>query len=312
MHGKRILLISVVIAAALIATSMLVNVAIISINLVILAIIVLILPYSMYKFLYFRRMKTYEAEFPNFLRDLAESQRAGLSLVQAIKTASKNDYGSLTKEVAKMENQLSWNVPLEKVLNNFSRRMSANKSMTRSILIIQQANKSGGNIEDTMDSLANNIESIRDVQQEKALLLNQQVIMMYAIFFIFLGISIALIKFLVPLLQTQGLTTGFAGIGFSGFGANPCEPCISSGSAACFGCSAFFSVSSAFDFGTPKQAAAYYKSLFFVMVIVQGFFSGLIAGQIGSDSIVAGVKHSLIMLIAGFSIFMLVVKTGFI
>ena len=52
--------------------------------------------------------------------------------------------------------------------------------------------------------------------------------------------------------------------------------------------------------------------LFLSMIMVQGFFSGLIAGQIGSDSMAVGIKHSMIMLLSGFVIFMVVVKTGLV
>lgn len=282
-----------------------------STNLVFLSMIFLFVPYSMYRFFEYKKIKSYEKEFPSFLRDLAESQRAGLTILQAIKIASKSDYGSLTDEVKKMSNQISWNVPLEEVLGTFKRRMKHSGLIVRSAMIIDQANKSGGNIEDTMDSLAINIELIRDVQEEKAALLNQQVFMMYAIFFIFVGITIALIKFLIPLVQTPTAQTAFSGIS-QGIGSNPCAECIQSTSLVCVSCNTFFAVSAALDFGKKEEPQSYYKSLFFVMITVQGFFSGLIAGQIGSDSIAAGVKHSLVMLLSGIFIFLLTVKTGLI
>ncbi|MBI2971225.1 MAG: type II secretion system F family protein [Candidatus Aenigmarchaeota archaeon] len=280
-----------------------------STNLIFIAIIILTAPYSIYKFFEFKRVRAFESEFPNFLRDLAESQRAGLSILQSIQLAARSDYGSLTHEVKKMDNQLSWNVPLEKVLNNFIVRMKNSRIISRSVMVILESNKSGGNIEDTMESLAGNIEMLRDVQEEKNTLMNQQVLMMYAIFFIFLGITIALIKFLIPLVQTQSES----GIGLvKGTNSNPCFECISSASGACVGCNTFFSVSALMDFGEKTDPSAYYKSLFFIMIIVQGFFTGLIAGQIGSDSIAAGVKHSAILLITGVSIFLITVRTGIV
>lgn len=278
-------------------------------NMVFAGILILTVPYSVYKFLEFKKIKSFEKEFPSFLRDMAESQRAGLTLLQSMQSASKSEYGLLTQEVRKMEKQLSWNVPLEKVLRSFSLRMAASKLITRSVAIIDQANKSGGNVEETMEALADNIEALKDVQEEKSVLLNQQVIMMYAIFFIFLGITIALIKFLVPLLQNQSFAGGLGAIGAS---TNPCSFCISSSDPACFGCTAFFTVSAAFDFGQPEDPAAYYKSLFFLMIVIQAIFSGLIAGQISADSLSAGTKHSLLMLFAGFSIFIFVTKLGFV
>jgi archaeal flagellar protein FlaJ len=281
-----------------------------AINLVFIGIIILTVPYSVYKFLEFKKIRSYEKDLPKFLRDIAEAQRAGLTLVQSIKASSKAEYGMLTQEIRKMEKQLSWNVPLEKVMKKFTERMASSKIIIRSFMIIEQANKSGGNVEDAMDSLATQIESLRDVQEEKASMLNQQVVMMYAIFFIFMGITMSLIKFLIPLLQTQGLSGG--GLGMTSFNANPCYACISNPDPACLGCNTFFTVSSSLAFGTPDDPASYYKALFFIMILIQGFFSGLIAGQISSDSIVEGVKHSLVMLFAGFLIFVLVIKLGLV
>jgi flagellar protein FlaJ len=278
-------------------------------NMIFAGILILTVPYSLYKFFQFKKVKNYEKEFPSFLRDLAESQRAGLTLLQSLQAASKSEYGLLSAEVRKMDKQLSWNVPLEKVLKGFSDRMSASKLIVRSLMVVDQATKSGGNVEETMEALADNIEALKDVQEEKSVLLNQQVLMMYAIFFIFMGITIALIKFLVPLLQSEGLSGGLGVIGASN---NPCSICINNPEPACFGCSAFFTVSTVFDFGPPEDPSAYYKSLFLLMIIIQGVFSGLIAGQISADSVTAGVRHSLLMLFAGFAIFLFVVKLGLV
>ena len=310
----KILLSSAIVFAILVVIAILLssNFAIAT-NILLIGVLILSVPYSIYRFFVFKKIKSYEESFPNFLRDLAESQRAGLTLIQAINMSAKSDYGPLTKEIKKMDNQISWNIPVENVLNNFNKRMSRSKLITRSVMIMNQANKSGGNIEDTMESLAFNIESIKDVQKEKELLLNQQVIMIYAIFFIFLGITIALIKFLVPMLKTSIDMGGFSGQSFSGFNSNPCTPCMEvAANPACFGCDLFFGVSDVFDFGEKTDPASYYRSLFFMMILVQGFFSGLIAGQIGSDSVSAGVKHSLIMLLVGFFIFMTVVRLGIV
>ena len=86
-----------------------------STNCIFLAIIVLIVPYSVYKFFELKKIRSYEKMFPNFLRDLAESQRAGLTILQAMKVSTKSDYGALSEEVKKMSNQLSWNITLEEI-----------------------------------------------------------------------------------------------------------------------------------------------------------------------------------------------------
>jgi len=278
-------------------------------NLLILGFMVLFIPYFLYKIIEFNKIKKYEEEFPKFLRDLSESQRAGLSISQALKNASHSEYGHLTKEIQKMSNQISWNVSLEKVLDLFGKRIKASKTITRALLVIDQANKSGGNIEETMESLAENIESLKDVQKEKATLLNQQVVMMYAIFFIFLGITIALTEFLIPLLEDQSGTGDVLGF-LSGGSSNPCAECLEGfgNPFGCGSCTILYATADAFDFGDRQETSTYYKSLFFMMIIVQGVFNGLIAGQIGSDSMLAGIKHSMIMAISGFFMFVTYIK----
>jgi len=312
MDNQKILIVSGAIFAVLVVAAILINNFVIASNLVFIGIVILFAPYSLARFFQFKKLHAYEDEFPIFLRDLAESQQAGLTLMQAMASAAKSEYGMLTPEVRRMYNQLTWNVPIDTALNNFSQRMKNSKVIVRAVIVILQANKSGGNVEQTMESLANNIESIKEVQQEKNTMLSQQVVMMYAIFFIFVGITIALVKFLVPLLQTSMATADTSGFGFSGFNSNPCSLCASNPDPACLGCEAFYDVSAAFGFGKYGEGAAYYKGLFFTMIVVQGLFSGLIAGQISSDSLAAGVRHSLIMLIAGIFSFILVTRIGFI
>ena len=56
----------------------------------------------------------------------------------------------------------------------------------------------------------------------------------------------------------------------------------------------------------------YYNALFISMIIIQGIFTGLVAGQIGEGSAVAGLKHSVIMTCSGFAILMLLLQSGVI
>ncbi len=311
--SKMLLIASWLCFAAIVSIALLLfgnNTAIV-VDAVIIGFVIATLPYALFRFFEFRKVHEYERQFPTFLRDIAESQRVGLSTVQAIQSVVKSDYGAMTPEIKKMYNQLSWNVPLEKVLKNFAKR-SKSKIIERSITVIDQVNKSGGNIEDVMDSLATNIEHIRDAMDEKSAILRQQVIMMYAIFFIFLGISLALLKFLMPMTKMTAGEQGLGGLESLQFGGSPCKPCLNQSTPSCAGCSFFLSISSGLGFGGPETVEAYYRALFFMMVVIQGFCSGLVCGQIGSDSVPAGVKHSLFMVVAGVATFIISIKVGFV
>jgi flagellar protein FlaJ len=50
----------------------------------------------------------------------------------------------------------------------------------------------------------------------------------------------------------------------------------------------------------PTSSPADLKRIFLHLTLVQGFFSGLVAGKMGEGSISAGLKHSLVMMLLGF------------
>lgn len=288
-------------------------------NVLIVGTVGIVVSFSLYQFAEYNKIKNCEDQFPTFLRDLAETKRSGLSIVQGMQTCAKSDYGALTPEIHKIRNQLSWNIPMKSVMDTFRKKFRQSNIINYSTLIIEQMEESGGKTEDIMDSLADNIENIKETESEKKMLMSQHIMSMYAIFFIFVGISIALIKFLLPLMEMStefsGSDTAMGGMDLQGIiGGNPCQTCIdqSSGNSDCLSCSMFFGICTNFGFGNIDSPGCYYKSLFFIMIIIQGIFSGLLAGQIGSDSLIAGIKHSLIMTVSGFIAFLVINTLGLI
>ena len=53
-------------------------------------------------------------------------------------------------------------------------------------------------------------------------------------------------------------------------------------------------------FSVPTSTPAELKRIFLHLTLVQGFFSGLVAGKMGEGSVSAGLKHSLVMMLLGF------------
>lgn len=225
------------------------------------------LPYLYYQYTSFQVMKMVEEALPGFLRDITESHRSGLSLPQAIIGRSRTDYGAMTAEVKIMASQLSWGIPFPHVLEQFSARMTGSPYVQRSMAIIMEAYRSGGDISEAMESVSQNARLLKDLEADRSSKLSQQVMIMYIIFFIFLGMLIALHKILTPLFSLQSASE--LGGGFMKLSYGP----------------------------------SYYRTLFFHMVMIQGFFNGILAGQLGSGSVIAGLKHSGLMLGVGLLVF---------
>lgn len=231
-------------------------------------------PYLFFQYYDFKRTKAIEDKFPDLLRSLAEAQRSGITIIEAIHQARDVDYGALSPEIQKMSAQLSWGIPFPKVIRMFEDRMTHSEFIKRTVTIVMEAYESGGDIAEAMGSVASNAVLVKDLEAERESKLAQQVLVMYVIFFIFLGMVIVLQKILAPLF-TMNISSGGGGLFGSGGG------------------------SVAQQFGP-----SYYRKMFFSMVIIQAVFNGLLAGQLGEGKVVAGIKHAAVMLITGVAIFL--------
>ncbi|MDY6770909.1 MAG: type II secretion system F family protein [Candidatus Nanohaloarchaea archaeon] len=245
------------------------------------------LPYGIYSYLRNKKYQAMEREFPGFLRNLSESRKSGMSLPKAFQNAAKTDYGRLNDDVRKAADQLSWGIPFPEVMERFQTRMGGSGLIKRSISIIMQSYEAGGDIAETMDSIAQDASKIKEAEKERKAVLQQQVFIIYAIYFLFVGILIALYYILVPLLDISG----------GGFIGTPPNFCRSGAEAICSLCPVLGL------HPDPNAKLCYYKSIFLLMLIVEGVFNGLVAGEIGSGKVSAGLKHVMLMAPAGFIIY---------
>ena len=279
-------------------------------NLLVLGTIIGVAPIVLLSYFEYSKIKAIEDQLPIFLLDLAESQKVGLTLHESLKQAAKTDYGKLTPEIRKVYNQLSWGLRVQDVFLNFSIRMKKSKLITRVVRIINETYISGGDIGRTMEATASDITAIKEAEKERSSVTAEHTFIMYAIYFIFIGIVVGLSQTLIPLLS-MGEQAGAAGGGMGGIFEfkDPCVACEGSGNIYCINCSIFSVICQMF--GLKEGGTCYYNALFLVMAVVQGIFSGLVAGQIGEGSVYAGVKHSIVMTISGFGILMALMLFGF-
>ncbi len=268
------------------------------------------IPYFIYSYIRKREVSAMEDQLPNFLRDLVEEARSGMTLPRSIELSSKVDYGRLSKEVKKMYNQLTWGVPLEEVLKMFSKRVKESHLIKRSMDILIESHKSGGDIVSTMESVALDSALVKSSENEKKSNMMRHTLSLYLIYFMFVGVLLALTNVLTSMLGN--MSGGFSGMGgLSGIGLEMTGPCAGDPKGVTGGICSFFSgPCRVFDFGTGSDC--YYKSMFLYMILIQGLCSGLVAGQAGSESLSEGFKHGLVMMGIGFPVFILVLKTGLI
>lgn len=286
-------------------------------SVIIFGVIAAVLPYGILSFLENRRIKEMEDQFPAFLNGLAESKRGGMTLLDAFESAKNTDYGTLNDEVEQVYNELSWGIPFPEVMERFSERVEESTVMQNSISIIIQSFQSGGNITHTIDSVADEAATLRNIVKEKNSQLKQQMMIMYVIYLLFIGITIGLYIMLDQLMGfgTQG-GGAFSNINeLTGSGQN-IKYCTGNIPAA----QPFCQISQIFGF-TPADVTlgserarnysygkmAYYKSLLFTMLMIQGVATSAVAGKITQGKAAAGIKHAMVMIPLAYIAFMTIV-----
>jgi archaellum biogenesis protein FlaJ (TadC family) len=298
---------------------------------ILFSLVVGIMPYGIFSYLKNRKVRKIEKEFPDFLSDLAESKRGGMTLLKAFESARENDYGELDPQIARIYHELSWGIPFPEVMQRFSRRMSDSVVIQESVSIIIQSFKSGGDITGTIESVADDSARLRRVVKNKNAQLQQQLFIMYVIFFLFIGITIGIYQMLAQLLglgtPEEGAITGIedviggggsGGSQSSGGPTNFCNGQIAAAQPFCLTSKIFGFVPENISSGEVALSSqyatkfsygrmAYYKALLFVMMIIQGILTALVAGQIKEGSPSAGIKHAIIMLPIAFIAFISIV-----
>jgi flagellar protein FlaJ len=302
-HQRRIIIAMAVLSSALIFVGIALGDAAVLGNLIIISIFLTAVPYFFFRYSKYMWVKSLELEFPNFVRDLADSVRS-MPLPEALGVVKRSNYGNLTPEINKMHNRMSWGTPFLRALEIFHEKVRSSKIISEALMILKESYMSGGNMVFTLESIARDLLMLREAEQERSSMLRQHIMIMYAIFFMFLGISLLIIFVMVPMLQTQATPVGggFAGqLAFS----NPCPP----ERAMLFPCGLYVGISTTLGLD-PEEIGAYYIALFFYALLIQGIFVGLITGQLGENSVTSGIKHSLIMVSVTLVVFLFFSKLG--
>ena len=229
-------------------------------NLVIISILIIAAPFLISTYLAYRRVKQIERYLPDFLRDVAESNKSGMPLIKSIDSAAKGNYGALTTEMQLVSAQLSWGIPLEDSLKKFMHRVES-KFVRQAVLIIIESHKSGGEIASILETVSMDIQKLKEMEGERKSKLQVYVYSIYMIFLLFLGIILVLSVTFVP--ATPELAN----------------------------------VAKILGGGVQPVSEAEFITLFFHLCLIEAVFAGLISGQMGEGRVISGVKHSVILVI---------------
>ena len=181
-----------------------------AIDYVIFGLISLMLPYGLYGRRRDQLRSRVEAKFPDFLRDLAEYWKGGLSMTVAIQTLAKGEYGNLNEDVNKMASQISWGISFGEVLDMFTERVTS-PIVTRAVRMVDEANRAGGRISDILLAASFDAREIKALETERRQEVGSYVTVIYASFFVYLGIILVLAQTFIPAIVDSAAATGSTG-----------------------------------------------------------------------------------------------------
>jgi len=232
-------------------------------------ILALIPPAIMY-FFESKRRDSIDNSIPHLIRDIADAGRSGMTLTRAIEISAERDYGPLTTEIKKLIAKISFRVPLERALQFFADRTGTMLSR-RTSMLVAEANKSGGDIQESMESVAKHVQEIQYLERKRRATLRPFIGVMYISFAVFL----VTVYLLISSFFKQLANTNFGGAGaVGGVGFN------------------FVSL--------PLDKIT---AVFLYMAMIEALFAGLVGGKMASGYLKDGLKHAILLMLICFITF---------
>jgi flagellar protein FlaJ len=193
----------------------------------------------------------------NFLRDLTEVRKTGLSPEKCIESLSKRDYGTFSRELRKISSEISWGIPVKKVIMDFLKRTKSWMVQLNMFLLVETIDVGGGTIA-MIESLARFNNLTQEVEKEKKMSVRPYIMMLYLA-------SILLVATTVMMLSFSSGTLGVVP------GTTPSAAATNSLDAV--------------------------RTVFVASVIFNSYLIGIVAGKISDESVSSGFKHATILVI---------------
>jgi flagellar protein FlaJ len=239
-----------------------------------------------------KKQKDLEAMFPEFVRNLVGAVKSGMPVGKSIVYVSRTDYGALTPYVVKLANQVEWAIPVHKALLNFANE-TKNGVIKRSIATVIEAEMSGGNIEDVLETVTNSVIEIKKIKLARKAGIHAQLVQSYIIFIVFLGVMVVIQNLLIPYIadieskNIEGVTEGGMALTSAALGSAIRPVQLDYTSLGAF-------------IGTFGAWLTSIKGVFLMLALIQACFAGLVLGKLAEGDLKSGAKHSLILMTVAF------------
>lgn len=221
-------------------------------------------PFGFFALRDLRRIDAINDKFPDFLRDIAESARAGMTLPRALVTAAHGTYGALTDDIRIMSAQVEWGVAFDDALQRFAQRADT-PLIDRTVSLIVEAQRAGGNVVDVLTAASDDAREIKQIVDERNQQMQSYQLVIFVAYFVFIAVVMVLVTQFIPSFKEAVDATGGGGAQVGGISFK--------------------------DFD-PQQM----NNLFFQAAIIQAIGGGLVGGVLTRGNPIAGIPSVAVMI----------------
>lgn len=226
--------------------------------------LIILLPFAIFYEVWRRHLSGIEAAIPEFLDRMAGINQVGLTVAQALAIMQSANLGVLSYEIKRINRDMEWGSNFSEALLHFEERVTT-PIIARMVTLITRASEMSSQINEVLNIAASDTRMSEILKKERFGEMFIYVAIVYLSFGVFIFVVATLnAQFLTELakLDTAGLAQG--GAAFAGLG---------------------------------KMPLGLIQAMLYHAVVIMGFVSGLIAGQMGESSVKSGVKHACIMML---------------
>ncbi len=216
-----------------------------------------------------KRQKRLEEKFLDFTRNMGSAVKSGISIPASIIQAAGKDYAELDPYVKKMANQIRLGIPIHRAMVTFAED-TKNIIIKRAISIVIEAEASGGDISQVLDSVTGSLVAMKKLKEEQKSGSYGQIVQGYLVYFIFIAIMLVLQLKLFPKLTQLGKAGGGSSMGgIGGLGG-----------------------------GVGTAVTVNLDKIFFILLLIQGGFAGLMIGFFSEGQFKRGIIHAIALVVA--------------
>ena len=152
-----------------------------------------------------------EKTLPDFIRDVAEGRKIGLSPEGAIEQLSSKNYGRLSKSIKTMASQISWGLPIIKVIKTFADSVDSWITMAIGTLMVEVVDVGGGTVS-SFSTMADFTRKVNEIEADKKAALRSYIFVVYMAGIMLVMTTFMMVYFLSTPIKFAGVAASLPGV----------------------------------------------------------------------------------------------------